>query len=543
MHSINDNPQAVKSYQRLLLALSSVVLLSLGWLRTSGLPLLVAFVPLLLISASYPKGSRPFWRMFGWTALTMGLWTVVTVWWIWYAAAVGTVAATIINIFFFGGIFMLYHAVSKRAKPALAYTVLICGWIWAEQYYLNGQVSFPWLILGNGFANDVWAVQWYEFTGAFGGSLWVLLTNVLVFEALRTRSRRKAVAAAATALVPVAVSLVMYFSYKEPKGDKAVVTLVQPNFEPYTEKYSMPLDEQLRIMLALAARAPVDADYIVFPETVIGDLDDQIWEEDIFRSRSVNAFRSFRAELFPETQIVTGAMTSRLYPSEAEASPTAHRSASGLIYDRYNSALALDADSVLKVSHKSRLVVGVEKMPYMELLKPLKGLIQDLGGTTGQLGYDVSCHTFAMRSARHPSGLVSAAPICYESVYGEHFSDFVKAGAQIIFVITNDGWWHDTEGYRQHFSYSRLRAIETRRWVCRAANTGISGFISPRGQVLETIGWNQRGVLTLSVTAHSGTTFYTRTGDYIARLASYLFLLSLLYYVGYRFRRKDKLVD
>ena len=112
---------ALKPLQRALLALLSIVLLSLGWLRVSGLTLLVGLVPLLLISASYDASRRSFWRMFGWSALVMGGWTVATCWWIYYAAAIGIVAATIVAIILFGGVVMLYHYFSKRAKPSLAY--------------------------------------------------------------------------------------------------------------------------------------------------------------------------------------------------------------------------------------------------------------------------------------------------------------------------------------------------------------------------------------------------------------------------------------
>lgn len=532
----------LKTHQRALLALVSIVLLSLGWLRVSGLTLLVGLVPLMLISASYDGSRSAFWRMFGWAALVMGGWTVATCWWIYYAAAIGIVAATIVAMLLFGGVFMVYHHFSHHAKPALAYTALVCGWLWAEHFYLNGEISFPWLVLGNGFAGDVWAVQWYEFTGALGGSLWVLLTNILAFEWLLKKGKARGVVAIAVAVVPMVVSLVVGATFKEqPSGPAATVTVVQPNIDPYTEKYTLSPTEQTHTMLSLMAQAPAEADYIVLPETVIGDAGDHIWEENIYASRSVSAFEHFRAQHYPEAQIITGAMTYRRYAGAQDASPTARRSGS-LWYDRYNAALALDQDSTLKVSHKSRLVVGVEKMPYMKLLKPLEKLIVDLGGTTGQLGVDKYRRGFLLRNSRHPYGVQAAAPICYESVYGEHFAGFAADGAQVMMVITNDGWWHDTEGYRQHFSYSRLRAIETRRWVCRAANTGISGFITPKGEVVQSLGWDQRGVLTQQVVPTRRVTFYATWGDYLGRLGGYVFLLCLLYYVSYRVRKKNHLI-
>ena len=504
----------LKGYHRALLALASVVLLSLGWLRVSGLTLLVAFVPLLLISASYGPSRKEWWRMAGWVALVMGLWCVATCWWIYYAAAVGIVAATIIQIVLFGGVFMVYHYFSKRARKAHAYTTLIAGWLWAEHLYLHGEVSFPWLVLGNGFAGDVWAVQWYELTGALGGSLWVLLTNVLLFELILNRKRRGvAVATGLVALVPIVASLIIGAGLEENEGaQKATVTVVQPNIDPYKEKYSLPTHQQLAIFRSLI--------------------------ED---NGSVQALERVRSERYPRAQIITGAMTSKVYRQGESVSQTA-RNQGGLWYDRYNTALALDGDSTLKVSHKSRLVVGVEKMPYMNLLKPLEKLIVNLGGTTGELGTDKYRRLFLLRNDHFPYGVSVASPICYESVYGDHFGAFAADGAEIMMVITNDGWWHDTEGYRQHFSYSRLRAIETRRWVCRAANTGISGFISPSGEVIKSLGWDERGVLTHQVTPSRKVTLYAKAGDYLGRLGTYLWILSLLYYVSYRFRRRSHLV-
>ena len=108
-----------------------------------------------------------------------------------------------------------------------------------------------------------------------------------------------------------------------------------------------------------------------------------------------------------------------------------------------------------------------------------------------------------------------------------------------MFVITNDGWWHDTPGHRQHFSYSRLRAIENRRSIARSANTGISGFITPTGKVLdERLGWDERGTITAEVPLNSRVTFYSRMGDYIARISNLLFPLAILYYIAIYFRRK-----
>ncbi len=522
---------------RFLLSLLSVVLFSAGWLRISGLPLLGALVPLMFISRGYDASRRSFWRMTGWTMCTILLWCAATIRWIWYATPIGPIAAAIAQCLLFGGVFLLYHYVSKRASSRLAELILVCGWIAAEYIYLTGELSFPWLLLGNGFANDTWAIQWYEYTGIFGGTLWVLTANLLIYHTILSHgAKRLALSTAVWIVVPLAVSLFLYFSYREEAGEKLTVTIVQPNIDPYGEKFVLAQKQQNELLLSLASEAPAGVDYIVMPETA---LDDNIWEERIELSESIDTLSRFMASRYPEAQLIVGATTCRRYLSESECSETA-RYRNGVWYDVYNSALAIDTAGV-SVAHKSKLVIGAEKMPYMNLLKPLEVFIVDLGGTTGRLGYDKAQRTFHTQG-RHPYDICSAAPICYESVYGEYFAGFVDRGAQIIFVITNDGWWYDTPGYRQHFSYSRLRAIETRRWIARSANTGISGFIDPRGDVIQRLGWEERGTLTGSVTALGKKTFYVRYGDYIARICSLVFVLGLLYYIAYRFRRKSHLV-
>ena len=176
--------------------------------------------------------------------------------------------------------------------------------------------------------------------------------------------------------------------------------------------------------------------------------------------------------------------------------------------------------------------------PYYSALKKLKFLTVDLGGISGQLGMDSIRRVFAS-----PRGVWAGPAICYEAIYGEYFTEFVRRGAELMFVISNDGWWDDTPGYRYLFAYSRLRAIENRRSIARSANTGRSGFIDQRGDVGETLGWDERGALTAELSLNDRLTFYTRYGDAIGRLAGYVFVLSLLYFMAYRVRRRSHLVE
>ena len=185
----------------------------------------------------------------------------------------------------------------------------------------------------------------------------------------------------------------------------------------------------------------------------------------------------------------------------------------------------------MQLHHKGRLVIGVENTPTW-VFDVLRFLVIDLGGTLGQIGKGEHATAF------DHDGVTMGPAICYEGLYGDFFGEFVRCGAQFMAIVSNDGWWGDTPGYRHLFTISRLRAIEHRRAIARAANTGRSGFISPRGDVGETLGWEQRGVITSRVPLESRTTIYTRYGDYIARIAVFLLALCVLYAVVYRVKRK-----
>ena len=201
-------------------------MLAPAWLGGSGLTLLVALVPLMMISASYSDSARDWWRMAGWAALTFVVWNAVTVWWIWIATPAGPLAATFFSTMWCMIAFMLFHYVSKRAPQSIAYTVLVAAWVAAEYLYTYTEViSFPWLTLGNGFSGDVWAVQWYEYTGVLGGSMWVLLSNIVVYEALQQRSLFSRVRALAVIVVPLVASLCIYFTYS-PASERAKVAVV-----------------------------------------------------------------------------------------------------------------------------------------------------------------------------------------------------------------------------------------------------------------------------------------------------------------------------
>ena len=513
---------------KLLCVVLSLAMLAPAWLGGSGLTLLVALVPLMMISASYSDSACDWWRMAGWAALTFVLWNAATIWWVWIATPAGPITATLFSTFWNLVGFMLYHYTSKRASKVLAYTLLAATWVATEYLYTSAEVlSFPWLTLGNGFSGDVWAVQWYSLTGVFGGSLWVVLSNIAIFEAVLNRGVWRIVRAAAVVAVPIVVSLAMYWSY-EPAAESVEVSVLQPNVDCYEEKFSGSELAQTKNIIELLAQVPSSSQVAVLPETA---LPERLDDDEPLEGRIIGEFASIIQREHPATMLVTGATTIKQYDSQTKPTFTARETWGGY-YDVYNSAVAVNADGEQNLHHKMRLVIGVEAMPFTGFLDKFV----DLGGITGQLGRNDKAAVF------DKGGVKYGPAICYEGIYGDCFARFAREGAEVMLVMSNDGWWGNTPGHRRLFDYCRLRAIETRRAIARSANTGVSGFINARGDVIQSLGWEKRGVLTQSVEVREEITTYVTYGDWVGRMSLLVALLGVLYYSAYSIKRKNHLV-
>lgn len=169
----------------------------------------------------------------------------------------------------------------------------------------------------------------------------------------------------------------------------------------------------------------------------------------------------------------------------------------------------MDSGFKPKFYHKSKLVPGTEQMPFIQYLPFLESLALQLdeNSTTGSLAKNDSVEVLGR-------GEKVAPIICYESIYGDLVREFVNKGAGWIGVVTNDAWWRETAGYQQHYSYSRLRAIETRKWVARSANTGTSAFIDPRGDEYQHSEWYKKTCLQQTIYSNHRITLYAILGDW-----------------------------
>ncbi|MBN2485107.1 MAG: apolipoprotein N-acyltransferase [Bacteroidales bacterium] len=508
------------SRNRVLTGLTGLLLIP-GWYEWgTGLTMLFAFIPLLIVMerlVALKSGGR---KLFGLSFAGFLFWNFGATWWINFASFFGLLTAVFVSSLFMATAVWLAFKAWQMWGRRIGLIAFIVFWLAFEFCYTHGEISWPWLTLGNGFAYNHRLIQWYEFTGVFGGSLWVLASNVLIFRTFFPVSghaqlhRKNAILASALIVLPVLVSLAIYFTYKEEINPRKIV-VVQPNIDPYLKFNDIPPLEQSKIQVDEAERL-VDStvDYVVAPETSIMN---NIWLHQMEQVPDIQMVRKFQQQ-YPQLKYITGIMCYQLYAPGEKLTATAREYGNGHYYDSYNSAIQIDSSDSIQIYHKSKLVIGVEKMPYPGLLKILKPLTLRLGGTFRSHNTQKERSVFTASGDSAKIGTI----ICYESVYGEFVTEYVKKGAGLLFVMTNDGWWRNTPGHRQHNSLSAIRAIETRRGIARSANTGISSFFNQRGDMLQKLTWWKRGALIDELNYNSRLTFYARHGDYIGRAAFYL---------------------
>lgn len=488
------------------------ILLFAAWPNSSfTFLLLFAFVPLLWLERRIISDGRFFWLVW----LNMFIWNISTTWWIWNASPPGAAGAIIANSLLMCFPLMAFRFTRRHAGDAIGYLSLILYWITFEYIHHNWELSWPWLTLGNALANATTFIQWYEYTGTTGGTLWILLLNMAVaYSLFKLPHYQKKLVFYLRLLVifgPMMASSLMKPSddVEDNTPTAPNVVVVQPNVEPYTEKFTTPPGQLLQELIDLS-KANIDSHtrLLVWPETAIPA---QAWEHKLHEEPLFQPLYAF-ARQHPNLLIVTGIDSYKFYGSENPDKFSARQMSDGSYYEAFNTAMALQGNTPPQLYHKSKLVPGVEGLPSW--LGFMGKLFDDFGGISGSLGKSDS--SIAFGGSNNP--YVAAPIICYESIYSNYVTDYVRAGANVLTVITNDGWWGNTPGYKQHMSMSRLRAIENRMWVARSANTGISCFISPSGEIIDAQPWDKQAVIKRSIVPNNEATFYASHGDWMSRL-------------------------
>lgn len=529
----------------------SSILLFLAWPPFNWLSplLLVALVPLFIAlddvaKSNEPKPTRSIFKL---TFFTFFVFNVLSVYWIYNAINAyntgigGSIISLFVSLipyalgpFIIASAYWLSYKLKQYFVRVVRVVIFISLVISAEYLQQSWDLAFPWMTLGNGFAGFHQLAQWYEYTGVYGGSVWILLSNlflcwlIITIKTKQQLNYKKLIGGVAFIILPIIFSIIKYTTYKESINPSNVV-VVQPNIDPYEKFGSLTAYDQLETLIKLSdSVAHSNTEYFIWPETALPNYAD---EDQIRNNREFIRAQNFLSK-YKNGTLITGAETIKWYPNEATPSAKYIKDMD-MYVDNFNSAVQIENSAEVDIYHKSKLVPGVEKLPFPTLFAFLKPVFAKLGGSVGGWGWQNEPSVFYAQS-----GIGTVPVICYESLWGNWIGQSVRNGAQFITIITNDGWWGNTSGKDQHLLYAKLRAIEMRRAVVRSANTGISAIIDQKGNITHQTEWWKREAINADINLNNEITFYAKNGDIIPGIGLLFTFLGLIIGIFKYFKRK-----
>jgi apolipoprotein N-acyltransferase len=485
-----------------------------------------------------------------------------------------TVLGTVLLFFFGAAVFTVPFAVFYFLRRSFGWRTALwtaplvwTAWDWL---YQQSEGSFGWLAMGVTQSNLYWLVQYVDTTGVWGITFWLVLFNVLVvmsiersfqfsvfsfqFSAtrnlpesenqrfLKTENRKlKTVLKTALALrlgivsglmlaVPLAYSAYVFIKdarAAKDGGREISVLLVQPNVNPWEKlaegSNSATLRKTIGVTNRSLAGSATKPDLIVWPETAVP----YILSEEKEAREAV-----YRAVTRWQTPLLTGLLDA----SAAGDSVAVARGGGQPARDLFNSAALLSPGpeetgkrlnvEISPVYHKRMLVPFVERVPFVDRFPALKSLAVNVGAHSGfSRGREAT--VFSFRTRRGDEARVAAA-ICYEYLYPAEVAEFVRGGAQMLALITNEGWFSQSLGQYQLAAFSRLRSIETRRAAVRAANTGLTWAVDRLGRVHEQATWWSEQALPAQAALSDEMSLYVLYPDYFPKACAWASLVLLL---------------
>ncbi len=506
-----------------------------GWL------VFVGFIPLIFVvekAENYRQTLKLSYSAFL-------IFNIVVIYWIggWTRESdpflmIGGAALVLCHPFFFTIPLLVYHFVHKKFRKL---SIFIFPFLYLSFEHLHSitEVAFPWLTLGYSQSYSLADIQLASFTGLFGLSFQILLVNCFIYYSLtlwienRRANRARVVASLLAALAVLILpevygEIVLNSAGKNEYPDKLKVAIIQPNIDPY-EKWN---GDQNQIMDTYEQETYAfegdKSDLVVWPETAIPFY--ILLPQLAYYKNSLQAFLDST-----NTTLMSGVPLAYYYSNTDSAKPSSHYDEFlHRFYDSYNGAALFEPHSgVYQTYGKIILVPFGERIPYADavpfLIKPLNW---GVGISNWARGRD----TTIFRLGR---GIKFSTVICYESVFPDYVRQFVKKGADFLVIITNDGWYGKSSGPYQHAAYAVLRAVENRRSVVRAANTGISEFIDPYGRYIgQQTRLDERTTLEATIPISYELTFYAEHGDWLAHIAEMISFCAILF--GVFLKLKDK---
>jgi apolipoprotein N-acyltransferase len=558
------------------LLLFSGIVLGIGFAPLPlGLLTFVGFLPLLVVLERTSGIGQTLRRLY----VAFFAFHGASNWWVssWQREAdpylmVAGLALWLGHPFFFAVPMLAYKLIRDKRGRAQALAALPFLWTAFEWLHSLGELSYPWQALGYTQIYHTPLAQIADVTGVWGLTFIVVAVNSCVAHVwfvyaedveqqdveqhsakqanttlirlgrTMTRSRVQVVAVVGLLFVPLVYGVwrVSVFQHQSLLADNRVLTvgIIQPNINPWGKwqggaHAQVLLQEQIQDSLNAALQ-----------NASAGKQREQrlqlaLWSETAVPYRILapaNGLYWSGLQHWVDTSgtaLITGLPSDTVYASRQTAPPSAYmmpRSYDTLYVDSYNSATILYPHSSVpsippsaQVYRKMKLTPFAERVPYADAVG---FLVKALTWGVGISGWQIGNKQFSLALPLTATDTTRIGTIiCIESIYPDFVAGFVRSGAELLTVQTNDGWFNFTPGPHQHYAIAAMRAIETRRYVVRCANTGISGFITPLGTSLQQTRIDTRLGIAERVPLLQVQTLYVRLGDWLPKACALLALL------------------
>lgn len=388
----------------------------------------------------------------------------------------------------------IYIQIKRGYNLYFSLLSFVVSWIALEYLTTHINLMIPWFDLGNSLGGSPELIQWYEFTGVSGGTIWILVVNVITFYciyALRCKGPHGLVPKAMILLfclfIPKMISDRIIF---EESGAKIDVLILGINDNAQQSVMNVTFDE---ILMASKNSVSNQTTYIFWPESAITVVVDKSLDDESFLVTKV------RKELVFGKKSVVGGIT--LYRDK----------------NLYNAALIICEDESL-LYLKQKLVPFAEFNPF-----PLVPWFKLIRGSHRQFT--------TSKSNTNTKASISIG-ICYESLFGELISrNCLESQCRLVAILSNETW---TPGASKNMlNISAIRAIETRKYVVRSTINGITSLITPRGHLAALQTGNSRiEVLASEIIPNQEVTFYMKNGYFIGQSSLILIAIFLLHKIS-----------
>ena len=435
----------------------------------------------------------------------------------------------------------LYYLSVKVFKPQVAFWFFPLFWVTAEYLLTLTDLKFPWVVMGNGLAKFTIFIQAADIIGTFGLSLVVLYINLLLYKSFLYYKEKKKISFHFILATAIFLTFIFYGFYKtstfQTSDKKIRVGIIQPNLNPWKKWETGNLMQMVHNYLELSQKA-VDggAQIILWPETAL-----PVYLMSSSYIPEIDTIYKFLDE--NDVPLLTGMPHIKFYFDSSKAPADVKFAKEGdYYYATYNSILLLEpGNRKFQQYGKMQLVPLGEHVPFAEQFSFLADMFKWGVGLTGwNVGKDTTVFNTTINIEDKRQTIKIGGLVCYESIFPIFVTSFVKRGAEFLAVVTNDSWYGNSSGPRQHRDFAIMRAVENRRTVVRCANGGISCIINPLGEIETQTDMFSEAVLVGNVGLHNENTFYTEHPSIITMLVSTIslgiVLLSIILFIKQKFK-------